>query len=197
MATVSLLLFLAFAATNWYAAAKNRKTVEYVAKPAALAFLLCFAATGHASPWLLAALALSLLGDVYMMLPGDYLIPGLVAFLLGHVAYILDIQATPEHRLLWFGMVAVAASPVAIRIVRSVPALGLKLGVVAYVCAIALMSGSAIASGSHLAAVGAVLFLISDSILAWDLFVKKIPHGHLLVMVTYHLAQLALVIALR
>jgi uncharacterized membrane protein YhhN len=36
---------------------------------------------------------------------------------------------------------------------------------------------------------GAVLFVASDSILAWNKFVNHVPHSHLLIMGTYGLAQ--------
>lgn len=198
MATLWLLLFLAFAVANWLAAYKNRQSIEYIVKPAALASLLLFALTGsHPGALLAVALLLCLLGDVYMMLPGDYLIAGLSAFLLGHCAYIADLQAPLTLRLACFAAVLALTLPVAARIVLSISAIGLKVGVIAYVCAIALMTGSAIASGNLLASAGALLFLISDSLLAWDLFVKKFPRAHCLVMITYHLGQLGLVLALR
>ncbi|MGE5138635.1 MAG: lysoplasmalogenase family protein, partial [Rudaea sp.] len=42
-----------------------------------------------------------------------------------------------------------------------------------------------------LIALGASLFFISDSVLAWDRFVQRQAWGDLAVMVTYHLAQIA------
>jgi len=39
---------------------------------------------------------------------------------------------------------------------------------------------------------GGSLFFVSDSMLAWDKFVRLLPGGHTKVMVTYHLAQSAL-----
>ncbi|GIW42018.1 MAG: hypothetical protein KatS3mg076_2595 [Candidatus Binatia bacterium] len=59
------------------------------------------------------------------------------------------------------------------------------------------MSGSALASGHAAAAAGGVLFLVSDGVLAWNRFVRAFPFARLLVMTTYHLAQLGLVVALR
>ena len=42
---------------------------------------------------------LGLLGDVYLMLPVDLFIPGLAAFLVGHLAYIADFHAALGWRL--------------------------------------------------------------------------------------------------
>jgi uncharacterized membrane protein YhhN len=79
MSTIFLAAFAAFAIIDWIAVSKKHTRLEYFAKPATLAALILYAANGSAaSPWLIAALALSLLGDVYLMVPGDLFIAGLV-----------------------------------------------------------------------------------------------------------------------
>jgi len=45
-----------------------------------------------------------------------------------------------------------------------------------------------------LAAVGAALFYLSDSFLAWDRFVSPVRNGRILNMITYHLGQIALIV---
>jgi alkenylglycerophosphocholine/alkenylglycerophosphoethanolamine hydrolase len=42
---------------------------------------------------------------------------------------------------------------------------------------------------------GALLFYISDTILAMDRFVNPIPHARLLTMTTYHLGQLGILVS--
>jgi hypothetical protein len=44
-----------------------------------------------------------------------------------------------------------------------------------------------------LACLGALLFYLSDAVLAWNRFVSPVGRGHLIVMVMYHLGQIALV----
>jgi len=44
--------------------------------------------------------------------------------------------------------------------------------------------------------VGAALFVVSDTILAVNRFVRPIPHGDVAVHLTYHLAQGLLVLSL-
>jgi uncharacterized membrane protein YhhN len=61
---------------------------------------------------------------------------------------------------------------------------------------ISAMVVSAGASGQWVALAGAVSFYASDAMIAWGRFLRPIPHGRLAVMVTYHLAQLALVVSL-
>ena len=59
------------------------------------------------------------------------------------------------------------------------------------------MIASAIASGSHVAAAGAALFGLSDSMLSWTRFVNDFPRGRVAIIVTYHLGQRLLTAALR
>ena len=106
MEMVFLILFAVAAVVDWLAVGRENRTIEYVAKPAALAFLLLYATTlPGTSQMLLAALLFSLLGDVYLMLPADLFLAGLGAFLLGHVAYVGAFAVSLSSRLLWFAVV--------------------------------------------------------------------------------------------
>lgn len=198
MSIIALLLFLVLAIVDWSAVAQEQKDTEYVAKPATLAALIFFAATGsNPSPWLIGALLCGLLGDIYLMLPGNFFVAGLIAFLIGHLFYIVDFEAGLFWRLVWFAALGAAMLPVVRRILAAIQDETLKPGVVAYMAAITFMGASAIASGSICAIAGALLFIGSDTLIAWDRFVERIPKGHLYVMATYHLGQLGLVLALR
>lgn len=192
--SIALLAFLLLAAADWVAVAQDRRPLEHVAKPAALAALLVYAAGSPApSPWLIAALALSLLGDVYLMLPDDRFIAGLSAFLLGHVAYVVAFDAAGGTVAVWLFVVLVAASPFASRILRAAPGASMRAAVAAYMLVIAVMVASALASGSWSAALGAVLFLASDTMIAWNRFVSPFAGARLAIIVTYHLGQWGLV----
>ena len=61
---------------------------------------------------------------------------------------------------------------------------------------IGAMLATALAVGNPLAAVGAVLFVASDSMIAWDRFVGKFPASGVWIMITYHLGQAGLVASL-
>lgn len=194
----ALAAFAVLAVADWVAVARGRKALEYVAKPATLIALLAFAATGDdASGWLLAALALSLVGDVLLMLPADLFVGGLAAFLAAHLAYVVAIEATAPARLVGLAVVAVVTIPLAVRIVRAVDEPALRPPVVAYVLAISVMVGSALGSGEAMAAAGAVLFMASDTLIAWNRFVRPLAWAPVAIMVTYHLGQLGLATALR
>ena len=57
-------------------------------------------------------------------------------------------------------------------------------------------AATALAVANPWAGVGAALFVASDSMIAWDRFVGKVAGGTVLIMVTYHLGQAALVVSL-
>lgn len=197
MSSLFLSLFLIAAAFNWLAAWRGRIAEEYFVKPAAIVALMLFAASRHELSFLLgAALSLCLLGDVLLMLPGDKFLPGLVSFLFGQIAYSLQFPGAFPQRMIWFALVSIAVAPVAYLVLRSIRAGGLRMAVCIYAAVISMMAASAIGSGSLLAAAAGIAFLVSDSILAIDHFVKKLPRAHFWVMLTYHQAQLGLVLAL-
>jgi uncharacterized membrane protein YhhN len=198
MAWVCLVAAAGFAVTDWIAVARGDKRLEYFAKPAALTALLLYAALGPNASWyLIAALGLSLLGDVYLMLPVDLFAAGLGAFLLAHIGYIADFEVTLPSRAIWFVLVAAASAPLAWRILRAVPALPIRIAVGLYMAVISLMVGSAIASWQWPAVIGALLFFVSDALIALNRFVAQFRWARLAIIVTYHLGQFGLVTALR
>jgi uncharacterized membrane protein YhhN len=166
--------------------------------------------SGGAVPVALFALGLglSLAGDIFLMLPPRFFLAGLVAFLLGHVAYIGAFMA---HGLPPAAAASLAAVPVALagawigrRVVARLTAsgkLGLRGPVVAYVVVISLMVISALATlarpdwpkgAAVCASLGALLFFVSDALLAWNRWIQPLPGGRLMNITTYHVGQLLL-----
>jgi uncharacterized membrane protein YhhN len=131
------------------------------------------------------------------MLPADLFLPGLAAFLCAHLAYVAAFEATPLARGVWFAIVLLVSAPLSLRLLRAAPGLPLRIAVGAYMLVIALMVGSAIASGSLVAAAGAVLFMASDAMIALSRFVGPFAGARVAIIVTYHAGQLLLVWALR
>jgi len=204
MAFVCLIGFAISAVADWWAVARRSKPAEFVAKPATLAFLLLYAAAQPSAGWpLLAALMFSLLGDVYLMLPGDLFLFGLSAFLIGHVAYVGAIDAELGARILWTAGIVLLASPIGYRVVSAAPA-AMRAPVAIYILAIVAMVGSAASvtfgsaatTGNAMMIGGALLFLASDSMIGWNRFVKPFDQAPLAIIVTYHLGQLGLVLGL-
>jgi uncharacterized membrane protein YhhN len=144
------------------------------------------------------------------MIPRDMFIFGLLAFLLGHIFYIVGLNNTaPFLNLLGVILIIVLAAylwwlyPKLAGGLVSKGKSGLKLPVLIYSLVISLMVYSALmtwtrAGWSTISAltvsVGAILFYASDSMLAWDRFLKPLSHARLRVMVTYHLGQMGIIL---
>jgi uncharacterized membrane protein YhhN len=204
-----LLLALAVAAAcgDWVAVHQGSKLLEYLCKPLTLALLL--AATLALDPsddaartWFAIALALCLAGDVFLMLPHDLFVFGLASFLLGHLAYIVGMQIdgiVAVRFLVGLAVVMVLLAVLGSAILRGVragPEPALARPVVAYMVVISVMVASAAGTG-HLAGIaGASLFYLSDALIAWNRFRRGTRNGRLAIMVTYHLAQIGLVLSL-
>ena len=150
-------------------------------------------------PWLVAALAASLAGDVLLLPPGR-LIGGLVAFLVAHLAYLVAFAQLPGSAA-WLAVGLVAAVGVAATVGRALllaaRSAGLAAPVAAYLVVICAMAVAATRTGELAAIVGAWLFVTSDTLLGWGTFRGAESRGQrVAVIVTYHLAQLLLVAAL-
>lgn len=196
------------AVANWIAVARGDRRAEYVAKPlttAALAAVALLLDPEHDArrAWFVAAVVLSLAGDVFLMLPADRFVAGLASFLLAHVAYLVGfwVDDAPEQVPLGIGvvLVAVVVALVAMPILRALRAGGnqaLAGPVVAYMVVLGAMTATATGSGIALAVAGGWLFLASDGVLAWNRFVRPFGAARVVVMVTYHLAQAGLVLSL-
>ena len=207
--TAFLLLAMALvvAVGDWVAVAHGNKPLEYLCKPLTMVALIATAMAldvdgTDVRTWFVAALVLCLLGDVFLMLPSDRFVLGLAAFLLGHVAYVIGMHVDGVV-ITRFGVgivvvviaMALIGRPI-VAAVRAGPEPDLTAPVVAYMGVISLMVASAIGTGHPLAVAGAASFYASDALIAWNRFVRDTPHAGVAIMVTYHLAQIGLVLSL-
>jgi alkylglycerol monooxygenase len=162
---------------------------------------------------LIGALLFSLGGDVFLMLPGNVpvwglppFILGLASFLVAHIFYIALFRQGhawfPSRRAL-AGVLSVGALMYAI----VWPGLAdpiLKSAVAAYVLVISLMAAQAIGratvqgdTAARWVAVGACVFMISDSLIAINKFVAPVALSSLWILATYYAAQLLIVHNMR
>lgn len=209
MTDAALVAFTAtamLAVANWIAVAQHNKPLEYFAKPATMVALVIAAVsldvTTPARRWaFVIGLVFSLLGDIFLMLPGDRFVPGVGAFFCAHLAYIVGFRIG-DHSA--FGLAAGAVLVLAfvltigMRILRAVREKAPEFGtpVSAYVAVISVMVAAAIATGAPLAIAGAVVFMASDTLIAWNRFVEPMPWAGVAIMVTYHAGQAMLVLSL-
>jgi uncharacterized membrane protein YhhN len=178
----------------------------FVAKPLATIAIIAWAVPrGRGEPRLrrlvLLGLVLSLAGDVALLWPKEGFLPGLIAFLLAHLAYIAAF-CQPQRfgaKPLPFVVYALVAGIILALLWPGVPG-GLRLPVVAYVLCLASMAAQAAgvwlaARGTpqeprwRLAAIGGALFVASDALLATNKFALPLPLASLWILATYWVAQ--------
>ena len=75
------------------------------------------------------------------------------------------------------------------KIAPGAPAGIIRIGVCIYASLISTMMVMALLQRSSLYALGAVLFVFSDFILAWNKFVEPVTYSRLLIMIPYYAAQ--------
>jgi uncharacterized membrane protein YhhN len=226
MSYYPLFIVLILAIVDWVAADRKIKPLEYLAKPATMLALLWWmwqsTGLGGAMLWFTLGAIFCLAGDVFLMIPRNMFIFGLVAFLFGHFFYILGLNNTPPlANLAGLFLLLVLTKPLAIialililiyliwlyRTLAGGLETGgnakLKIPVLIYAIVISLMVYSALmtwyragwpTAAAISASLGAVLFYASDSMLAWDRFLKPLSHARLRVMVTYHLGQIGILL---
>jgi len=192
-----------FAVADWVAVARGSKPAEYVCKPATLALLLAAAVVltpddDGQRAWFVAALALSLLGDVFLMLPSDAFVQGLASFLLAHVAYVVGLQLERDSTgVLVLGVALALVATVTIgRVLLRHAEPKLRGPVLAYMVAIGAMVASAIGTADGVAVAAAALFYVSDGLIGWNRFVRPFAGARLAIITTYHVAQGAFVLSL-
>ncbi|MHA6250539.1 lysoplasmalogenase [Oceanobacillus sp. CAU 1775] len=142
--------------------------------------------------WLiLAGLIFSTVGDGTL----HWFLIGLSAFFIGHVFYVIGFFTRAK-----FTKWRIAATlPIGIYGIvygmQLIPALSengneaFTIPVTAYIIIISLMLWSAVLTGNLYAGLGSLLFVISDSILAWNMFVASVGTLQPLIMICYYGGQ--------
>lgn len=124
-----------------------------------------------------------------------WFLTGLTTFLIGHLFYIAGFftQWTfSKIRLAMIVPIAGVAFFIGSRLVEALSeegSTGLVFPIIAYILIISLMAFSAIMTGNRWAIAGSLLFVISDTILAWNMFVAPLPSSSVLVMLPYYGGQ--------
>jgi uncharacterized membrane protein YhhN len=145
---------------------------------------------------IIAGLLFSLAGDIFLMLPTDRFVAGLVAFLLAHLFYSAAF-ASEISALMWWPLIPFAIYGIVIYIILASSLGKLKVPVLFYVVVILIMAwlawerwSQAGQGGALLASIGALLFIISDTILAIDRFRGTFKLSRASNLITYFAAQL-------
>jgi uncharacterized membrane protein YhhN len=183
-----------------------------VLKPVPIVILAALAAlgTGTVGPGyralVVAALVFSMIGDICLHFPERFTL-GLASFLVAHVLYLAAFApAGPWDVTAWLWLVPFALFALLMFAYLS-PHLGAKRGAVAlYITVIALMGWRAVmratapdvpAPSGALAGVGALVFMVSDGVLAVDRFAHRFRAADAIVMATYYAAQILIALSAR
>jgi len=147
------------------------------------------------------ALFFGWLGDVFLLKINNLMSfrLGLVSFLIGHLFYItamFNFAGPFNVTVLVCGVIAAVVVGFCIfKIIR--PSAEMKIPVIVYEVVIITMVIYALqvflANGGKFGSfvfAGSLCFMVSDSLLAYDTFRKKIKYGSFLIMLTYIIAQL-------
>ena len=208
-----LSLAFIFAALEIMAVSRNLQSLEYIVKPAVLIclFLWLYSSTdlkGNAL-WFGLGLVFSLVGDVLLIASERLFLFGLIAFLLAHICYIIgfleEVMTITVWSLILAIIITISISRLLRRIVAAMQMKGqnsLVLPVSTYATVISLMLYTATStlfnplwktSSAFFVSLGALLFCISDAILAWNKFVSPVNNGRVLNITLYYLGQMGLI----
>jgi len=206
------------AGLNWLAVWHGWRGINYASKALVMVSLFAWLAssstsfTGNAH-FFAAGLFFSLAGDILLLMSARFFLHGLCAFLLTHICYLTGFLMPPPmiNGAVWsVGLMAFSLWVLvywAIRgaIIKNPAYRRLRPPLAAYSLLICAMTASAVLTLFHpewppraagLAASGALLFLFSDMLLAYDRFLKTMPDVRLWKRVSYHLGQIAIIAAI-
>jgi uncharacterized membrane protein YhhN len=158
-----------------------------------------FLQTRHKSDWqdklMLVAFAFSMIGDSFLLFEGEiHFMLGLGSFLITHLCYI-SVFFSQKGQANMFTRILLPIFGITIFLfIQNQLAPAIKFPFIAYMLAIITMSILASERKTNpesyrLVLIGAVLFMVSDSLLAINQFAKPLPYSTILVMGTYVFAQ--------
>ncbi len=174
----------------------------YIFKPLTMIFIITIAVLAKEPPSrrykfaIIAGLLFSMIGDIFLMLPMDLFIAGLLSFLVAQIIYTYAFRTGRPLRIKILAMLPFIIYGVVIYMILLPGLSGLAIPVAVYVIVILTMAWQAWdqwddvrARWALLAFIGAVLFVISDSILALNKFGEPFAAARALTLTTYFSAQ--------
>lgn len=180
---------------------KQPSRLFYLFKPLTMLLIILIAILGETEQitykyLITIALALSLAGDVLLMLPSDQFRAGLGAFLLAHIFYISAFLSIIDGLHWWLPVILLIIGTSVV--VYIIPNLGSqKTPIILYIGIILIMVWTASEvlyqdpqTGAWFVFVGALLFALSDVILALNRFQSLFSSARVLNLMAYFLAQL-------
>ena len=174
----------------------------YIFKPLTMIFIIIIALLGKNPPSrkyklaIAAGLIFSMIGDILLMLPVDLFIAGLVSFLIAQLIYTYAFRSGRSFRFRFIPILPFVVYGILIFVILFPWLNGMAIPVAAYLLVIMVMAWQAWDQWDDkrtrwglLAFIGALLFVISDTILAVNKFVAPFWAARLLTLTTYYAAQ--------
>lgn len=186
---------------------KNLKLQEYILKPLTTLLIILIAYLGLPSDYknhIIYGLIFSLFGDIFIMMPEDKFIFGLVSFLIAHVIYIYAFMHGTPFILPFYFIIPFVIYGIAMYMYLFKSLNELKIPVFVYISIILIMGVSALnlwySRGDNLsllAFIGSLLFIISDTVLAVDKFKNKMYIAEMALLTTYYSAQTLIALSIN
>ncbi|UQD56795.1 lysoplasmalogenase [Flavobacterium sp. K5-23] len=207
--------FIGFSAIYLFVILTGREDIAWFMKPFLIPFLILAVYNQEyftTKNILLAALTFSWIGDIILLFADTaeiYFILGLIAFLISHIVYIilfskqLKTIRKKNKAIYWIGITAIIVY-LMVMLAVLFPNLGdLKIPVFVYAMVISTMLLFAFKGyfiwgkpANNYILLGAVFFVTSDSILAFNKFYEPVIWSSFFIMATYLLAQYLIVIGI-
>jgi uncharacterized membrane protein YhhN len=193
-------------AISIYAKQFGKQILYYFAKPLTTLFIIAVPLLEmrvEYSPYaylIVTGLLFSLLGDLFLLFPDKYFNNGLYSFLVTHIFYTLAFNQDVNGYC--FGIAFAVIIFLIVVIKYLVPKLGaMKYPVILYILVISAMLYSGLNMDRQLGeitfvSIGAILFTISDTVLAFNKFYKKFRFAEPIILSTYFVAQLFFAISI-
>ncbi len=189
-----LCLALLGAAFYIYALASQNALLGLAVKPIPVLALIVWlraAAPSRYRHWITIGLGFSLLGDILLAVPGDLFVFGLAAFLCAHLAYLRGYLSETRERATSALVISALVGITLLAVLISHGLGELLIPVTVYALAISAMLWRALACGG-IAALGAIAFVFSDSLIGIDRFVGHFQAAPYLIILAYWLGQWAI-----
>ena len=178
--------------------------LRILSKPLPLIALLLWmrlAPAGHYRRWISLGLLLSLAGDMFLEIPADLFVFGLGAFLLGHLCFLLAYLGDTRRPALPALAIATAFGLGMFSLLAQNGLGPLAVPVALYALTISCMLWRALARlgvagiasrSAWLGAIGALLFVLSDSMIGVNRFVAHFAGADVAIILTYWFGQLGI-----
>lgn len=145
---------------------------------------------------ILVGLVFSLIGDVFLIVPQTYFVFGLVSFLFAHIFYATAFFRAGEGKFNFASLAAFLIGAIILALNYAGVPDALKIPVIVYAAAISLMLCFALnfyltkkTPEGLFALTGAFLFVVSDSLLAFNKFTYEFFSAKIFILATYFTAQ--------